>query len=106
MHDGGGRACGIGVHLVPLGGGQVVGSLQEAGTKGDGLGMGLSGVLDVKVEVNLLCVPLGPLGRTVVGCELYADHPSPVGVEHDNASDDLHLHIIAPRVAAPASDRH
>ena len=80
---------------MALGGGQVS-SLEEASAKGDGFGVGTAGILDVEVEVDLLCIAVGPLGRIVVGCELHADHPSPLGVEDDDTTHDLHAHIIAP----------
>ena len=86
-------------------------------------------VVDVQIEVDLLRAPLGPVGRDMVGCELHADHPLPVGVEdavpgvvgehlaveharregalsgevhrvkHDHLSHELHSHIMAVHVS-------
>ena len=44
----------IGVHLMPIRRGQVLGSLQQPGAEGDGLGVGCGGVAHVKVKVDLL----------------------------------------------------
>ena len=117
----------VGIDLVPLGGGQIVGCLQETGTKRDGVGVGARWVVDVKIEMNLLRDSIRPIRRDVVGCELDADHPATVSVddavppvvgedaaadhprpegalggqvsriEHDYLSHDLHADILAGR---------
>jgi hypothetical protein len=71
----------VGINLVSLGGGQVVGCLQQAGTECDRLGVGTGRIIDVQIEVDLLRVPMRPFRRDVIGSELNADHPVPVRVE-------------------------
>ena len=74
-------ACGVGIHPVPLGGGQIVGCLQQASTELECLGVGACGVIDVQIEMDLLRISVRPYRWDMVGSELNADHPAPVCVE-------------------------
>ena len=74
-------ACWVGINLVALGGGQIVGCLQQASTELDCLGVGAYWVIDVQIEMDLLWVSIRPFRWDVVGRELNADHPAPVRVE-------------------------
>jgi hypothetical protein len=76
-----GVASRVGEHLVTLSRRQVVNVLQYSGPERDGLGVCVGGVVDVQIEVDLLRVAVRPIGRNMVGRELYADHPVPIAVK-------------------------
>jgi len=67
---------GVGVHLVAFGGIEAGSWLEQSGTQADGLVMRCARVLDVQVEVHLLCgTSVRPVGRNMVGRELHANPP-------------------------------
>src|SRR5258706_5151623 len=65
----------VGVDLVPLDSGEVGGCLQQPGPERNGFGVRALRVVDVQIDVDLLRVPVRPIRRDMVGCELHADHP-------------------------------
>ena len=71
----------VGVDLVPLDSCEVGGCLQQPGPERNGFGVRALRVVDVQIDVDLLRVPVRPIGRDMVGCELHADHPLVVGIE-------------------------
>ena len=74
-------AGGVGIHLVALGGGEIVGGLQQASAERDDLVVGARRIVDVEIEMDLLLRTVRPVGRRVVGCELHTDPPLAVGVD-------------------------
>ena len=126
----------VGIDLVPLGGGQIVGCLQETGTKRDGVGVGARWVVDVQIQMDLLRASIRPIRRDVVRRELNADRPPTVRVDnavervvsehaaaehsrpegtfgcqvsrikYDYLSHDLHTDILARARIADCAGRH
>src|SRR2546430_13483285 len=72
----------VGIDLVSFGRGQIVGRLQQTRAERDGLGVGSRRIVDVQIEMDLLLNSIGPIRRDMVGCELNANYPSTVCVDH------------------------
>jgi len=72
------RVC---VDLVSFVGGHVFGRLHEPRSERDRLLMRAGEIIDVKVEMDLLCVAIWPVRWDVIRGELYPHHPAIVRVE-------------------------
>lgn len=72
------RVC---VDLVACSRGKIVGGLEQASSARDGLSVRHGRMLDMEIEVDLLGVPVGPIGWDVIGRVLHSDDPPILGVE-------------------------
>lgn len=72
----------VGIHLKPFLGIEIVGFVEQPRTASHCVTVRFVWILDVQVQVDLLCVSVRPIGLNMIRSQLNTQEPAALGIEN------------------------